>query len=145
MTGEAIEGLVQRVQALPDVNARGAALELVQAVMDLHREGLERIVEMLPDRGAVVAADPLVSGLLLLHDLHPLDLHTRILQALDRPEFRSVKLISTDGGEVRIRISGDRGVRPALEAVVGEAAPDAASIVIEGAPDFVPLAELAAS
>jgi len=113
--------------------------------MELHREGLERLVELLPDHAAEVAGDPLVSGLLLLHDLHPLDLHTRVTRALDRPEFASVQLVSTAGGEVRIRIRGDRGVRAAVEAVVGEAAPDAVSVFIEGSPDFVPLAELVAS
>ena len=148
MTKDAIEALVQKVQSLPDPNARQTALDLVQAVMDLHTEGLERMLEILSDLEAggaaidTLAADDLVGSLLLLHDLHPLDLETRVLRALDRPEFRArganVELISAANGMVRVRIEGGSALRGAVEATITEAAPDASEIQIEGASAVAP-------
>ncbi len=126
MTKDAIEALVQKVQALPDPSARQTALDLVQAVMDLHTEGIERMLEILSglETGSAsidaLASDDLVGGLLLLHDLHPLDLETRVLRALDRPEFRTrganVEFISATNGMVRVRIDGGPALRGAVEA-----------------------------
>ena len=48
---EQIERLVERVSALRDDDARATALDLLQAVMDLHGAGVSRIVEMLGDSG----------------------------------------------------------------------------------------------
>jgi hypothetical protein len=152
-----IEELVERVRALPDPQARNLALDLVQAVMDLHAAGLERIMKVVSETdpaGAMEAAlvsDDLVSNILLLHDLHPLELEKRVLHALNRPEFRArgarVELVSANGGIVRLRIEGGPALRTAVENAVSNAAPDAASIVIEGAPaaNFVPLEQLLAS
>jgi len=159
VTRDQIEPLVGKVQALADPKARKTALDLVQAVMDLHTEALERVMEIVADSacgGEVIEAlgnDGLVSSLLLLHDLHPLDLETRVVRALDRPEFRSrgasVELITAANGLVRVRLEGGHALRAAVEAAVGEAAPDAAEIQIEGGapaatPGFVPLAALTA-
>lgn len=158
MTKDAIEALVQKVQALPDPDARQTALDLVQAVMDLHTEGIERMLEILSGLEAgsasidALASDDLVGGLLLLHDLHPLDLETRVLRALDRPEFRArgahVEFISAANGMVRVRVEGGPALRGAVEAALMEAAPDASELQIEGAsaaaPGFVPLAALMA-
>ncbi len=158
MKTHAIEGLVQKVQELPDPNARRTALDLVQAVMELHAAGFERIMEILSDPqtgGAPIdalSADGLVSSLLLLHDLHPLDLETRVRRALDRPEFRSrgavAELISIANGVVRVRVEGGHALRAAVESALLEGAPDANDVVIEGAgggtADFVPLAALMA-
>ncbi|HEV2243233.1 MAG TPA: hypothetical protein VGR98_19470, partial [Streptosporangiaceae bacterium] len=54
-------------------------------------DGLGRIVAVLAGEGAAGAAvldrltsDPLVESLLLLHDLHPLDVDARVQRALDR-------------------------------------------------------------
>ncbi len=151
MTKEAIEALVQKVQALPDSYARQTALDLVQAVMDLHAAGLERMMDVLADLdtgGAAFdafAADGLVSSLLLLHDLHPLDLETRVTRALDRP---GVELLSTANGVVRVRVKGGPGLREAVQTALMEAAPDAVDIQVEGgAPvsgGFVPLTALVA-
>ena len=60
--------------------------EIVQAVLDLHGAGLERILGHLADAGDrrrvldACARDEVVGGLLLLHGLHPLDLEERVLQ-----------------------------------------------------------------
>ena len=56
--------------------------------------------------------DEMAAGLLLLHDLHPVDLETRVKQALDkvRPLLKShggdVEMLSLDGGFLRLRLQG---------------------------------------
>ena len=63
--------------------------------MDFHADGLERMMQMVSEAdssGAVqqaLGSDDLVGGILLLHDLHPLDLEARVPRALDQPEFQS--------------------------------------------------------
>ena len=46
MNADRLEDLVQKVRSLKDSDARDAALELVQAVMDLHAAGLDRMMEI---------------------------------------------------------------------------------------------------
>lgn len=153
MTGETIEVLIQKAEALPDPESRRVALDLVQAVMDLHASGLERALEVLWAREDgqraidVLGQDPTVSNLLILHDLHPLDLEARARRALDRPEFSSanVQLISAAHEFVRVRMNGGPDLRAAVETALMEAAPDAAGIEIEQSvvkEGFVPLAAL---
>ena len=154
-----IEELVQKVQSLPDPGARRTSLELVQAIQDLHATALERMMEIIDgsEGGRAIvdalAADPRASSILLLHDLHPLDLEARVARALDDPAFHSrgaaVELVSIDGGVIRVRIDGGAGLKHAVEKVLWEAAPEAADIVLEGEPDrapnnFVPLEALLA-
>lgn len=156
-----IEELVSRVRSLPDPNARNVALDLVQAVMDLHSSALARMMEIIPETDAsggvtaALAADDLVASLLLLHDLHPSDMETRVRRALEQPALHAqgarVELISLDEGIVRVRIEGGPSLRAAVEQVLSDAAPDAAAVVVEGADDatapanFVPLEQLLAS
>ena len=161
MNTDRIEELVRHVQALPDPAARNAALELVQAVMDFHAGGLERMMQVVSDADSsgrvkqALGADELVSSILLLHDLHPLDLQARVARALDQTAFQSrgakVELLSTDGGIVRVQIEGGLGLRAAVEKALANAAPDAEHIALEGAggqipaADFVPLEQLLAT
>jgi hypothetical protein len=156
VTPDRIEQLVAKVRALPDQEARNVALELVQGVMDLHSSALERALQIVggAKNGSEVirelGADHLVGGVLLLHDLHPVDLETRVRQALDRPEFHargaSAELLSIKDGTVRVKIDGGHGLRTAVEAALNEAAPDAV-VEIDGATamaGFVPLTALVA-
>lgn len=145
-----IESLVEKVQNFQDPSAREIALELVQEIMDLHAAGLERIMEILSGAeagGAVVEAmsdDALVSGILLLHDLHPLDMEARVRRALGT----KAQLLSTQDGIVLVRIDGGPELKAAVYQAVVEAAPDALSVVIEGGEargNFVPVTQLTAS
>ena len=146
-----IESLVEKVQNFADPGAREIALELVQEIMDLHAAGLERIMQILSSAEAGEAAvdamsdDPLVSGILLLHDLHPLDMEARVRRALGT----KAQLLSTRDGIVLIRIDGGPELKAAVHQAVVEAAPDARSIVIEGGHEsrgnFVPVTQLTAS
>ena len=133
--------------------AAGAAEELVGLLVGLYGDGLSRVAAALRGGGAAGAAmlaelagDPLVGSLLLLHDLHPLDVDTRIQQALDRvrPYLGShaggVQYLGVTGGVARLRLEGSchgcpsstATVRLAIEGAVTEAAPEVSEVVVEG-------------
>jgi hypothetical protein len=155
-----IEVLVEKVQALPDAVARETALRLAEAILDLHAAALQRTLDLLleaeggPAMIDALATDPQISSVLLLHDLHPLDLETRVTRALADPSFHtrgaSAELVSIDNGTVRVRIEGGRALKSAVEQSLWEAAPDASGVVVEGASEeaqtagFVPLEQLLA-
>src|SRR4029077_6701517 len=86
---ERIDTLLDEVQqgATPAVHER--VEELVRSLVGLYGAGLERAVELVagpdePDRLRTLAEDDLVGPLLVLHDLHPDDVLTRVQGALDR-------------------------------------------------------------
>jgi hypothetical protein len=163
-----IAELVRRLDAESDSRAaRAESRELLESVMDLHGEALERILRRLSGAGAAgegvldsLAADPVVSSVLLLYGLHPLDFDTRVRRAIERARaaLRSYgvepEVVSTNGGAIRIRLRGvtdaftARAVRSAVEDEVYADAPDATTLTLAGlekfaAPDFVPLENIA--
>jgi Fe-S cluster biogenesis protein NfuA/nitrite reductase/ring-hydroxylating ferredoxin subunit len=142
-----VEALLGRVEGLPDGAARETALELVQALLDLYGEGLGRVLAGLDDATRVaLAEDELVAHLLLLHDLHPVPVETRVLQALDevRPYLDShgggVELVGVDDGVARLRLHGSCDGCPsstmtlklAIEEAIQRAAPDVATVEAQG-------------
>lgn len=148
------EQLIGALDSLPDPQARQAALDAVQAVLDLHGDTLERMLEVIFDSGPTgadlidaVAADPMVSGLLLLHGLHPLGLEERVAQALEkvRPYLGShggnVELLGIRDGRVSLRLEGSchgcassaMTLKYAIEREIHELAPDVVAIDVEGA------------
>ena len=116
-------------------------------------------MELLAEQGeagaavlAALADDPRVEGLLLLHDLHPLDVDARIQRALDRvrPYLGShaggVQYLGVTDGVARLRLEGSCDGCPsstvtvelAIRGAVEEAAPEVTEVVVEGmaaAPD----------
>jgi hypothetical protein len=146
-----IEELVRRLEDLPG-ESREIAQSLMEAVLELHGAGLERMMDLVFQAGDVgeatirrFAGDDLVSNLLVLHDLHPDDIETRVQHALGKMHG-DAELLGVFEGIVRVRLTaGGRGVRESVEAAIREAVPDAAEIVISEsmAPSgFVPLAAL---
>ncbi len=150
---EQIEGLVRTIEDLPDGAARSSAIALMQALMEFHGAGLERVMEIIADAGepgyAVFdrfSADDLVGSLLLLYGLHPLSLEVRVTQALDkvRPYLDShggnVELLRIADGVVRLRMQGSCKSCPsssltlklAIEEAIYAAAPDVVTIEAEG-------------
>ena len=88
--GERIEELLATLRSASG-SAAAAAEELVRLLLGLYGDGLGHIMDALSAEGAAgeavrdrLLADPLVESLLLLHDLHPLDVDTRVQRALDR-------------------------------------------------------------
>ena len=152
---ERIEELVLRVGRISDLESREAARQLMAAILELHGAGLARIVEITSGAGEPgqalirgLANDNLVGALLLLHNLHPDDVNTRVRRALGKWRG-SAELAGEFEGVIRIRLSASGcGMKEAVEAAVREAAPDALEIVVEegfAAEGFVPLAALGMS
>jgi hypothetical protein len=126
--------------------------------MELHGAGLERTLEILRSSGDAgesildsLGRDDLVSSLLVLYGLHPLSIEERVHQAIEKAnrQMRSrngtVELLGIDDGAVRLSLKAN-GHGPALkevvEAAIWQAAPDIASLVIDGGEEkqaFVPL------
>jgi hypothetical protein len=161
--------LVHELDAIADPAARSACKGLVQSLMELHGQGLERILEIVfqsEKSGAELidelGRDSLVSSLLILYGLHPDDLQTRVERKLREISSKLYKmgaearLIGIQGAEIRLRASVNghacgsttKTVRATLEEAVYEAAPDLSSLAIEGleepaASGFVGLEKLA--
>jgi len=146
--GDRIEILMGELAAASPA-VRGKAEELVRLLMQLYGAGLDRILSAVDDAGqaaagpilAKLAADDLVASLLVLHDLHPLDLEARVARALDhvRPDLGShgddVELLGVADGVVRLRLAGKSStaaLRQVIEKAIQEAAPDIARIEVEG-------------
>ena len=152
-----IEELIQTFDALPDASIRAQVHELVQGLLELHATGLRRTLEVaydaVPDGDALIqqlAQDEVVSNLLLLHDLHPLDLETRVRNAIESVKPRlglhggSVQLLSvTPEGRVRLKLEGNchecpssrLTLRFSIEEALNAAAPDLTGLDVEGLPD----------
>ena len=148
-----VEELTAQLEAIGDPFARSCAEELVGALMGLYGEGLERIFETLEAEGPALAdvrerlaADGVVASLMLIHGLYPVDLETRVREALDsvRPYMEShggnVELLGIEGGVARLRLEGSCNGCPAsastmelaIEQALQEAAPDLEGIDVEG-------------
>jgi len=156
-----IEELIEGIERLPDAETRESVRELVQAILDLHGAGMERMLEVVYESGPsgqrifeALADDELVSSLMLLHDLHPLDLTGRVEKALEkvRPQLDlhggDVELLGvTDQGVVHLRLEGNCHGCPSsrltlkytIEKAIHAAAPDVQAIVVEGEADAAPL------
>ena len=113
---------VERVEAALDgIESDPAAVEAVQAVVELYGEGLRRMM------AGAREEDALVAHLLVLHDLHPVPLEERVRAALEP----GVQLVSIDGAVVHIRMTGGcASTSAAVKQAVAEAAPDVDEIVV---------------
>jgi hypothetical protein len=134
-----IETLVAEIEELADGEARQKARAVVRALLDLHRAGLAGVLDALRRSGgdaAVVdvAREDAVSGLLLLHGLHPVGAEARARSALASvgPALRamkaSVEILGVAGDVLRVRVQGPgpalRGATTAVEEALCAAAPD---------------------
>jgi Fe-S cluster biogenesis protein NfuA len=153
VSSERVEKLAARLEQANDPETRALALELVQAVVELHGAALERLIDRcleVPEGQRVLEAaleDDLVSGIFLLHSLHPEDLETRVLRGLEsvRPYLRShggdCELIGVQDGVVRLRLHGSCGSCPSstatlktkVEEALYQVAPDLREIAVEHA------------
>ena len=147
------KNLPPRLTSAGDPEVRAAALELVQSVVELHGAALQRLVDKCLETSEgerVISAaldDNLVSGMFLLHSLHPDSIETRVARGLEsvRPYLKShggdCELVSVRDGIVRLKLHGSCGSCPsssvtlknAVEEALYEAAPDIVEIVAENA------------
>jgi Fe-S cluster biogenesis protein NfuA/nitrite reductase/ring-hydroxylating ferredoxin subunit len=141
-----------RIQTLLDSCAASGtaayerAQQLVREVVGLYGAGLERIMQLADDPGLAerLATDDLVASLLLVHGLHPHDVHRRVSDALDRvrPYLGShggdVDLLEITGDIVRLAFTGSCKSCPssaltlelAVEDAIRAAAPEISSIEV---------------
>jgi hypothetical protein len=160
--------LVGELDQMPGGGSKTAARELVQLLMEVHGTGLERMMEIVFESGAAGEAlidklgrDPIVRNLLLLYSLHPDNLETRVLKALEvaGPRLRKydaeVELISIRDGAIQLRLhtsghacgSTTKNLKLIVEESIYDQAPDLSSLSIlasddEGASGFVPVGNL---
>lgn len=110
--------LVSQFDQMPDGPQKTAGKELIQLLMDVHGQGLERMMEIIFESREAgnalidqLGKDEIAGGLLLLYSLHPDALETRVHAALDRirPRLRklscAIDLVSIDQGSVRVRVT----------------------------------------
>ncbi|MEP6778086.1 MAG: NifU family protein [Chthoniobacterales bacterium] len=157
-----IEELIKAVDGIADERARTQTRELVEALLEMQGAGLERMMEVIYDSGPAgqgtideLGRDELVSSLLLVHGLHPLDLESRVRNALEKVGPRlaqhggSVDLLDvTREGAVKLRLAGNCHGCPSsiltlkfsIEDALYAAAPDVTSLEVEGATPLEPAA-----
>ena len=120
---------------------------------------MRRIVETLEHAGDgagpirdAMAEDGVIASLLLIHDLYPVPLDERVMEALDqvRPYLDShgggVELLDVTDGVARIRLEGSCKTCPASSATLelavkqalDEVAPDLEGLIVEGIADSEP-------
>ena len=146
--GDRIEQLLGSLRSGRD---KDIAEELVRLLVELYGEGLTRVVALLGEHDPALVdrltEDDLVESLLLLHDLHPVDVDTRVQRALDgvRPYLGShaggVEYLGVDeNGVAQLRLQGSCDgcpsstvtVRSAIEVAIQDAAPELAGVEVAG-------------
>jgi Fe-S cluster biogenesis protein NfuA len=147
---ERVEAALDALDVLEarDPGAAEAALECVQAVLEMYGEGLGRVVALVgPDGARALADDELVAHLLLLHGLHPVPLAERVEEAL--ADVRSylashgggAELVAVEDGVAHVRLQGTCDGCPsstvtlqhAVEEAVRRAAPEVERVEAAGA------------
>ena len=161
--------LVSDLENIADPESRVSAKALVQLLLDLHSVALERVMEIVAGSGDAgqrtiddLGRDSLVSSILVLYGLHPLDMETRVIQAVEKiqPRVRKgggeLELLGFDNAAVRLhlRVTGHacgstaKTLKSMVEEALYEAAPDMNSLLIEGLDEesgsagFVPVGKL---
>jgi Fe-S cluster biogenesis protein NfuA len=140
-------------EQVPDSPQKTAGKELLQLLMEMHGQALERMMEIIfesSESGSALidrlAKDDIAGGLLLLYSLHPDALETRVQTAVERMQARlrklacTIDLLSMDEGSVRVRLnrsghscgSSTSELRAIVENGMYESAPDIASLEILG-------------
>lgn len=160
-----IEELVRQAESIPDLHARSVTIDLLRAVLDFHAAGIERVMDIVFDSGPAgeaiadrIVADDVISSMLLLHDLHPDDLETRLNRAVQKLQdvFFSLgvklSLLSIEPGTVRLNFEAQRTwsgapVKASVEKAIFQAAPEITTVIIEGLKEpppagFVPISDL---
>ncbi|BCL79358.1 NifU family protein [Ktedonobacteria bacterium brp13] len=150
-----IEMLVQEVAAFSDPHARAVAEELIQTLLDMYGEGLARLLEITAatDTSGLAlidtyASDELLNALFVLHGLHPLDIESRFLQALDQVrsslklQGNTLEFVRMEDGIAYLRLQGGchscgtpANLQLAIEETLYKAVPDLQGLEVEGVSD----------
>jgi Fe-S cluster biogenesis protein NfuA len=157
-----LQELIDQIQNQPNPASRALLQDCLQSLLAFYGEGLSRIVEHLQGadgQGRPVLErmlqDPAISGLLLIHGLHPVPLETRFHAALEkvRPYMQShggnIELLSLENDVARVRLQGTCKSCPsstitlelAVRQAVEEACPDLLGFEVEGSAASEPVAQ----
>ncbi len=149
-----IQQLIEKVDSLPDLKARELMQECVQEILSFYGHGLKKMLDIISTGNSSAAKDiynnliedNFISGLLLIHDLHPLDLKTRLLQALEKVKpymdshGGSIEIVSLENGVAKLKLAGhckgcpssastlELGIKEAIE----ENCPDLLGLEVDG-------------
>jgi Fe-S cluster biogenesis protein NfuA len=153
--GHELQQLIQQAEQLRDPVARALVPECLRNLVAFYGDGLGRILEVVKGCGpsgeyvhGQLVEDPVVRGLLLIHGLHPVDLSTRLNQAIEkvRPYMEnhggSVELLSLKSDFARFRLRGACRTCPSssvtmeltLRQAIEEICPDLAGFEVENEP-----------
>jgi Fe-S cluster biogenesis protein NfuA len=158
-------GLANRIEELLDGIAETsgpqvahAAEELVRVLMRFYGAGLEQVVSVIRAGGgdAMVhrlSADPLVAGLLALHDLHPVPVAQRLDHALETARRRlgshgegiTLGEVDDDGAIHVLLAGGGCGADTVKDVVAGaitELVPEVNGVVFDAEPVGPPLLQI---
>lgn len=145
-----LDALLESLESADDSPAREVAIEAIQTLLDLYGDGLGRIMAIAGRRDdgltQEIVDDPLASHLLMVHGLHPVDVESRVLDALEsvRPYLEShgggVEFLGVVDGVVRLRLKGTCETCPAstmtlklaVEDAILKAAPEVLAVDAEG-------------
>jgi Fe-S cluster biogenesis protein NfuA/nitrite reductase/ring-hydroxylating ferredoxin subunit len=148
-----LQELLEKLEALAEPQARALAQESLQALLALYGGGLARILQILDAAGPAAESvtqalldDSVVRGLLMIHGLYPVDLETRLQEALGkvRPYLEShggnVEVTSLRDGVAHLRLKGTCHGCPssavtlelAIKDAITEACPDLVDLQVEG-------------
>ena len=149
-----IQQLIEEIETLPDPKAKKMMEECIREILGFYGKGLEKILKIISEGNSSAAKDiynnliedSFVNGLLLIHDLHPLDLKTRLYKALEKVKpymdshGGSVELVSLENGVAKLKLAGncngcpsssstlELGIRQSIE----EYCPDLLGLEVEG-------------
>jgi len=148
-----VDRMVEQLKSAPESELRTTALELMQAVVEFHAAGLDRMMDIIASSTQpgwplieALGRDGITSGMLLLHGLHPEETEVRVQRALDsvRPLLKlhggNVELLEVDNGVAKLRLTGSCNgcssssttIHTAVETAIRETAPDIAFIEVAG-------------
>jgi Fe-S cluster biogenesis protein NfuA len=149
-----LQELIEQIENQPNPASRALLQDCLQSLLAFYGEGLSRIVAHLEaangEAGPILdrmLQDQAISGLLLIHGLHPVPLETRFHAALEkvRPYMQShggnIELLSLENDVARVRLQGTCKSCPsstitlelAVRHAVEEACPDLLGFEVEGA------------
>jgi Fe-S cluster biogenesis protein NfuA len=150
-----LQELIGQIQTQPNPAARVLLQECLRTLLGFYGNALSRILEHLEGAGLEgmrlrerLLQDQLVSGLLLIHGLHPVALETRLRAALEkvRPYMQShggsIELLTLENDVARVRLQGTCKTCPssrvtlelAVRRAVEESCPDLLGFEVEGMP-----------
>lgn len=116
-----VQDILARFDTLPITEYREWAEELVKSLSELYGGALQRVTELILEQPKgvdllrLLSIDPKISGVLVLHDLHPLSITERAKLAIEEVSCDQSAVdihlleINPETGQVRIRVLDMKG------------------------------------